>query len=92
MTTSPDVAKRALERVCSGGGAPASECYSPSFVDHVNGSELRGLAGVEASVGMYRRTIKDLSICVEQQVVEGDLVTSRFIVAGSVYGKRVQFE
>lgn len=86
------VAKKALERVCSGQGEPASACYSTSFVDHVNGREFRGLAGVEASVDTYRRTIKDLSIRVEQQVVESNLVTCRFVVSGTVYGKPVQFE
>ena len=87
-----DLARGALERVCSGAGLdPAARYYSPSFVDHVNGRTYRGLQGVEESVALYRRLIKNMSIRVEQQAVEGDVVTSRFTVSGSVYGKRVEF-
>lgn len=86
------LARRALERVCSGAGLDAPALYySPSFVDHVNGREYRGLEGAEESVAVYRRLIRELSIRVEQQVVENDLVTSRFTVSGFVYGCRVEF-
>ena len=91
-TGNADLARRALERVCSGAGLDAPELYySPSFVDHVNGRDYHGLEGAEESVAMYRRLIKDMSIRVEQQVVESDVVTSRFTVSGVVYGRRVQF-
>ena len=100
MTTPPDhrppgnadLARRALERVCSGAGLDAPALYySPSFVDHVNGRDYHGLQGAEESVASYRRLIRDLSIRVEQQVVEHDVVTSRFTVSGTIYGRRVQF-
>jgi hypothetical protein len=87
-----ETAKRALERVCSGAGLdPASCYYSPSFVDHVNDLEFRGLAGAEQSVNLYRKLLTDMSIRVEEQVVAGDRVTSRFIVSGTSYGRRVRF-
>ena len=87
-----ECAREALERVCSGAGLDAAaRYYSPSFVDHVNGRDFHGLQGAEESVAMYRRLIKNMSIRVEQQVVERDVVTSRFTVSGSIYGKRVQF-
>jgi hypothetical protein len=45
--------KRALERVCSGAGLDPASChYSPSFVDHVNDLDFRGLAGAEQSVNL----------------------------------------
>jgi predicted ester cyclase len=100
VTTQPEdrraenakLAKRALERVCSGAGLDAPALYySPSFVDHVNGRDYHGLQGAEQSVATYRRLIKDLSIHVEQQTVENDIVTSRFIVQGKIYGRAVQF-
>lgn len=100
MTTPPDhsptgnadLARRALERVCSGAGLDAPALYySPSFVDHVNGRDYHGLQGAEESVADYRRLIRDLSIRVEQQVVENGVVTSRFTVSGTIYGRRVQF-
>jgi SnoaL-like polyketide cyclase len=85
-------ARRALERVCSGAGLDAASCYySPSFVDHVNDLELRGLAGAEQSVSLYRKLLTNMSIRVEEQVVAGDRVTSRFIVSGTSWGRRVRF-
>lgn len=87
-----ELARGALERVCSGAGLdPAARYYDPSFVDHVNGRDFHGLAGAEESVAMYRRLIRNMSIRVEQQVAEGNVVTSRFTVSGSVYGRRVAF-
>ncbi|WP_437551470.1 ester cyclase [Sorangium sp. So ce367] len=85
-------ARRALERVCSGSGLePASRYYSPSFVDHVNDLEFRGHAGVERSVTLYRSLLTDMSISVEDQVVEGDRVTSRFVISGTSHGRPVRF-
>jgi predicted ester cyclase len=85
-------AKRALERVCSGAGNdPASRYYSPRFVDHVNDLEFRGLAGAEKSVAMYKKVLFDLAINVEEQVVEGNRVTSRFVVTGTNAGRQVRF-
>jgi predicted ester cyclase len=87
-----ELARGALERVCSGVGLDAAaRYYSPSFVDHVNGRDFHGLQGAEESVALYRRLIKDMSIRVDQQVVEADVVTSRFTVSGLIYGKRVEF-
>jgi hypothetical protein len=85
-------AKRALERVCSGAGLdPSSRYYSPAFLDHVNDLEFRGLSGTQQSVDLYKKVLSDVTITVEEQVVEGDHVTSRFVVAGSCYGRRVRF-
>jgi predicted ester cyclase len=87
-----ELAKRALERVCSGAGLDAPALYySPSFVDHVNGRDYNGLQGAEESVATYRRLIRDLSIHVEQQTVENEIVTSRYTVKGTIYGRAVQF-
>jgi predicted ester cyclase len=85
-------AKSALEHVCSGAGRePASRYYSPSFEDHVNGIVFHGLKGVERSVAMYKRALSDLEISVQEQIVQGDRVVSRFVVAGTNRGRRVQF-
>jgi predicted ester cyclase len=86
------IAKAALERVCSGAGLdPASNFYHPEFVDHVNDLEFHGLAGTSQSVALYTSILSELAISVEEQVVEGDRVTSRFSVTGSVYGRPVRF-
>ena len=87
-----ETAKQALERVCSGaGGELASRYYSPSFVDHVNDREYRGLAGVEESIAIYRRMLDDMQIVVEEQMASDDAVTSRYVVTGSIFGRRVRF-
>jgi hypothetical protein len=87
-----DLAKRALERVCSGAGLdPASRYYSARFVDHVNDLEFRGLEGTRQSVDLYKSVLREIVITVEEQVVEGDRVTSRFVVTGTSFGRRVRF-
>jgi hypothetical protein len=86
-------AKAALERVCSGADLePASHFYSPRFVDHVNGLEFHGLAGTQESVDLYKRLLSNLEIRVHEQLVEGDRVTSRFVVTGTHRGRRVAFD
>ena len=85
-------AKGALERVCSGKGLDsASRYYSPEFVDHVNDLKFRGLEGVRQSVALYTKVLSNLTLVVEDQVTEGDCVTSRFVVSGTSFGKRVRF-
>lgn len=85
-------AKAALERVCSGADfGSAARYYSPSFIDHVNDLELHGLEGARRSVDMYKSVLANLEITVEEQVIEGDRVTSRFVVAGTNHGRRVRF-
>jgi predicted ester cyclase len=87
-----DRAKKALEHVCSGAALePPSRYYSPSFVDHVNGVVLRGFDGIHRSVALYKRALPDLKIEVQEQLVAGDRVTSRFVVTGTSYGRRVRF-
>ena len=85
------LARNALERVCSGGPDPASRYYSPGLVDHVNDLEFQGLAGVQISVDLYKRVLSELQITVEEQVISGDRVVSRFVVTGSHRGRRVRF-
>jgi predicted ester cyclase len=85
-------AKGALERVCSGAGLdPASAYYSPKFVDHVNDMEFYGLAGTEESVELYKAILSDVRVEVQEQLVDGDRVTSRFVVTGQSLGRHVRF-
>lgn len=87
-----DLARRALERVCSGSDLdPPSRYYSPEFRDHVNDLEFRGLEGARKSVEMYKAVLSEISIKVEEQLVDGNRVTSRFVVEGNSYGRRVRF-
>jgi predicted ester cyclase len=85
-------ARSALECVCSGSEREkAARYYSPDFVDHVNDFELRGLEGVRRSVELYTSVMSDLDIQVQEQLVDGNRVTSRFVVTGTNRGRRVRF-
>ena len=89
---SAQVAKHALEKVCSGAQLDClAQYYSPRFADHVNDSEYRGHAGVRASVELYRRVLSDLAITVEDQVIDEPRVVSRFVVSGVACGRPVHF-
>jgi hypothetical protein len=85
-------AKGALERVCSGAGLdPSSRYYSPAFVDHVNDLKFYGLAGTQQSVDLYTSVLSDIKVTVEEQLIDGNRVTSRFVVIGKSHGRQVQF-
>ncbi len=85
-------AKAALEHVCSGADpASAPRLYSPRFIDYVNDLRFAGLSGARQSVELYTKVISNLAVTVEEQVVDGDRVTSRFVVTGSVRGRAVRF-
>lgn len=83
-------AKEALERVCSGKDVGSfARYYSQEFVDHVNGMKFQGLEGARRSVDLYTKVLSDLEIVVREQLTDGDCVTSRFVVSGTSFGKRV---
>ena len=85
-------AKDALEQVCSGKALDSlSRYYSQEFVDHVNDMKFKGLEGARKSVELYTKILSDLNFVVEEQLTEGDRVTSRFVVSGKCFGKRVRF-
>src|SRR5436190_6015428 len=86
-----DRAREALERVCARGDFDASrDYYSADFIDHVNEMEYRGQEGIRQSVGLYHLVFTDLRIRVEDQVVEGDRVVSRWTAEGTNRGKLIR--
>lgn len=85
-------AKCALERVCSGAGLDLpSRYYSPKFVDHVNNLKFYGLEGIRQSLELYTNVLYDIKIDVVDQLVEGNRVTSRFVIKGTNRGREVRF-
>jgi predicted ester cyclase len=85
-------AKCALERVCSGAGLdPPSRYYSPKFVDHVNNLKFYGLEGIRQSLELYTNVLSDIKIEVVDQLVEGNRVTSRFVIKGVNRGRQARF-
>ena len=89
-TENADVARRALEVACSGKDPDAiEEVYSPAFVDHVNSMEHFGTEGARESVALYLELFDDLEFRVEEQVIEGERVASRWTLNGTHRGRRV---
>jgi predicted ester cyclase len=89
--THRDVARTALEQVCSRGDMTlAPRCYAEDFADHVGRLEYHGLDGVRRSTAFYRVLFDDLAFEVVDQVAEGDRVASRFVLTGSNRGRTVR--
>lgn len=85
------IARRALEDVCSGRDLDGiEEVYSPAFVDHVNAMEYRGTDGARRSVALYLALFPDLRFVVEDQVTEGDRVASRWTLHGTHRARQVE--
>jgi predicted ester cyclase len=86
-----ELARRALEDVCSGRRIDdVADVYHPAFVDHVNAMEYRGLDGARRSVALYRALFPDLRFTVEEQVTEEDRVASRWTLTGTHRGRAVR--
>ena len=88
-----DLARHALEQVCSGRDASAAVgVYSPDFHDHVNAGEYHGHDGIRRSLGLYQLVFSDgdLRIRVEDQVSEGERVTSRWVAEGHNRGRAIR--
>jgi predicted ester cyclase len=86
-----DVARHALERVCSGRDPSAAGVYSERFRDHVNGRNYEGHDGIRDSLALYQLVFRDgdLQIRVEDQVAEGDKVASRWVATGHNRGRPI---
>jgi predicted ester cyclase len=84
LTANGEVARRALEVACSGKQPGAiEEVYSPTFVDHVNSMTYHGTEGAHQSVALYLELFGDLQFVVDEQVIEGDRVASRWTLRGT---------
>ena len=85
-----ELARYALERVCSGKDAVAAVgVYRRDFLDHVNARDYSGHDGIRKSLALYQLVFRDgdLRIRVEDQVAEGDRVVSRWIAEGHNRGR-----
>jgi predicted ester cyclase len=88
-----DLARHALEQVCSGSDASAAVgVYSPDFHDHVNAREYHGHEGIRQSLGLYQLVFSDgdLRIRVEDQVSDGERVASRWVAEGHNRGRPIR--
>jgi predicted ester cyclase len=91
MTTNAEIAKEAIENVCSGREAErVPEFYHPDFHDHVNTLEFHGHGGARESVALYRRLFPDMRFVVDEQVSEADRVATRWTLYGTNRGRTVK--
>lgn len=90
MPNNAEQARDAIENVCAGNVDRVEDFYDPRFHDHVNAMEFHGHEGIAKSVSLYRRLFSDLSFVVDEQVVEGDRVASRWTLRGTNRGRAVR--
>jgi steroid delta-isomerase-like uncharacterized protein len=84
------LARRVIEEMFNEGNLDvADEILAPDYVDHDPSSpqEIRGPEGLKAFVGMARSAFPDTHIRIEEQVAEGDLVATRYVVSGTQEGE-----
>jgi predicted ester cyclase len=84
------VVRRLFEEVLTGGRlAVADEVFTAGYHDHdpANEEDVRGPEGAKAEIAGYRAAFPDLSVTVQDQLAEGDLVATRFTIAGTHLGE-----
>ena len=84
------IARRVIEELFSAGRMEvADELFAPDAIAHdpAQPEPTRGPEGVRQSVAGYLGAFPDLSIRVEAQIAEGDLVTTRWTAVGTNSGE-----
>jgi len=82
------VMRRFVEFINTASEKLAKELISPDAVSHVPGQSvpMRGPAGYLAIISMMRGGFPDIQWTMEEIVVEGDTVATRFIMRGTHQG------
>jgi steroid delta-isomerase-like uncharacterized protein len=79
------------ERIWDRGELDAiDQLFSPEFVRHgpaLEGGDTRGLEGLKQLVRMYRGSFPDLSVPIDEQIAEGDMVVTRWTASGTQQGE-----
>ena len=83
-TANTALIQRLFEEIYSQGNLTvADEIVAADYVSHNPApGEAPGREGLKASVAYLRRAFADLHVTIEDQVTEGDSVTTRFIISG----------
>jgi len=83
------LARRFLEEVFNGGNLDlVEELVAPGFVNHdaAMPEPLVGIEAAKATISGYRAAFPDLRITIEEQIGEGEYVTSRWMARGTHEG------
>ena len=81
-----DLARRLIEEMFNRGNLDvADELLAPEYVDHdpAMPEDVRGPEGFKEYVRAYRSAFSDLHIQIEDQIAEGDKVTTRWTGTGT---------
>jgi predicted ester cyclase len=88
-------ARRFFDEIFSQGDFDlVDELFAPEYVGHPSGPEaiVRGPDGVKEYVGRLREGVPDLTMTVEDQVVDQDKVATRWTARGTHAGELMQME
>jgi predicted ester cyclase len=94
--TEHTVQRRTLQSLrklfCNGDLKIADELFDSDYVDHDpdGPSAARGPESARRTVSMYRSAFPDLRLAVEEQVVEGDTVVTRWKGRGTYLGRLLE--
>lgn len=83
------IARRFLEEAFNGGNfGVVDELVAPEFVSHdaAMPEPMIGIEAAKASIAGYREAFPDLRLTIEQQVAEGEFVTTRWSARGTHEG------
>ena len=83
------IARRLLEEAFNSGNLDVvDELVAPEFVfnDAVLPEPIRGIEATKANIKGYRDAFPDLRLTIEQQVAEGEFVTTRWSARGTHQG------
>jgi steroid delta-isomerase-like uncharacterized protein len=84
------IARRLLEEAFNSGNlAVVDELVAPEFVNHDAAlpEPTRGIEGAKANITAYREAFPDLRLTIEQQLAEGEFVTTRWSARGTHQGE-----
>ena len=84
-----EIARRLIDEAFNGGNLDVvDELVSPEFVNHDAAlpEPTRGVEAAKASIAAYRAAFPDLRLTIEQQVGEGEFVTTRWSATGTHQG------
>jgi len=68
----------------------ADELAAPDYVVHepsVPGGQMAGREAFKQFVQMYRSALPDIAVAIQDQIAEGDMVTTRFVMTGTHQGE-----
>jgi predicted ester cyclase len=88
-------ARRFFDEIWSRGDFDlVDELFAPEYVGHPSGPEgiVRGPEGVKEYIGRLREGVPDLAMTVEDQVVDGDKVATRWTARGTHAGELLRAE